>query len=112
VLVDLGFARDELRAVADALLALERRGQVGLLDLRAEGDVADGVVVVGGRIRLPHLDAGLHQLAHRRLEVVVADDAARDPRCSGTGLRLVEDDDVCPGAGTARAQFLGEVVRR
>ncbi len=86
---------DELGVVADALLPLVCRGQVGLLDRCAERDVADGVVGVRGRIGLPHLDARLHELAHRRLEVVVADDAAGDSGRPGARLRLVEHDD-CP----------------
>jgi hypothetical protein len=99
VLVHVGLARDQLGAVADPLLALERRREVGLLHLGAECEVADGVVVVRRGIRLPHLDARLHELAHRGLEVVVANNAARDSRGARAGLRLVEDDHV--GAGTA-----------
>src|SRR5262249_49418972 len=75
-----------------------------------ERDVADGVVVVGGRVGLPHLDAGLHQLAHRGLEVVVPDDAAGDARGARAGARLVEDHDVRARAEAARAQLLREVV--
>ena len=108
--VDLGLAGDELGAVADPLLALEGRGEVRLLHLRAQRDVADRVVVVRGGIRLPDLDARLHELAHRRLEVVVADDAAGDARGAGARLRLVEDDDVGARAGAAGAKLLGEVV--
>src|SRR5262249_32912748 len=73
--------------------------------------IADRVVVVGGRVGLPDLDARLHQLAHRRLEVVVADDAARDPGGARSRAGLVEDDDVSAGPEPARAQLLGEVVR-
>ena len=101
--VDLGRACDELGAVADALLALERLGEIRLLDLRAQCDVADRVVVVRRGIRLPDLDTGLHELAHRRLEVVVADDAAGDAGCPCARLRLVEDDDVGARACTASA---------
>ena len=110
VRVDLGRACDELGAVADPLLALERLGEIRLLDLRAQCDVADRVVVVRRGIRLPDLDAGLHELAHRRLEVVVADDAAGDARGACSWLRLVEDDDVGARARTACPQLLGEVV--
>ena len=42
---DLGLAGDELGRVADALLALEDRDEVGLLLGRPEGDVARAVVV-------------------------------------------------------------------
>ena len=110
VRVDLGLADDQLRAVADPLLPLECSREIGLLHLRAECDVADRVVVVRSGIRLPHLDARLHELAHRRLEVVVADDAARDPGCAGAGLGLVDDDDVGARAGAPCTKLLGEVV--
>ena len=108
---DVGLADDQLGAVPDALLPLVHRDQVALLHLRPERDVADGVVVVGGRVRLPDLDARLHQLAHRRLEVVVAHDAAGNAGRARTGMRLVEHDDVRAGAGTAGRQLLREVVR-
>ena len=42
---DLGLAGDELGRVADALLALEHRDEVGLLLGRPERDVARAVVV-------------------------------------------------------------------
>ena len=35
-----------------------------------------------------------HQLAHRGLEVVVANDATGDSRSAGAGVGLVEDEDV------------------
>ena len=53
VRVDLGLARDQLRAVADPLLALVGRGEVGLLHGCTERDVADRVVVVRGRDPTP-----------------------------------------------------------
>ncbi len=105
-----GLAHDQLRAVADPLLALEHGDEVALLRLRPERDVADRVVVVGGRVRLPHLDAGLHELAHRRLEVVVAHDAAGDAGRTGARAGLVEHYDVRARPGTARLELPGEVV--
>ena len=57
---------------------------------RPERDVAATVVVEGLRVGLPDLDAGGHQLLHRRLEVVVADHAAGDPRRAGPDRRLVD----------------------
>src|SRR5206468_10560406 len=50
-------------------------------------------------------------LAHRRLEVVVADDAARDPGGTRAGRGLVEHDDVRARAEAPRPELLGEVVR-
>ena len=111
VRVDLRLADEQGRVVADPLVALVDRAQVALLRLRAESDVAHAVVVVCGGVRLPHLDARLHELAHRRLEVVVADDAAGDAGGTGAGSRLVEDDDVGARAGAALLQLDGEVVR-
>jgi len=66
--------------------------------------------VIRRRIRFPHLDARLHQLAHRRLEVVVADDAAGDSRRARAGRALLENDDVRARPEPACAQLLGEVV--
>src|SRR5919109_1299593 len=103
-------AVNEARALADPLLPLEGLGEVGLLHRGAEGHVADGVVRVGLRIRLPDLDAGLHQLAHRRLEIVVPDDAAGDAGGARAGLRLLDDDDVLAAAEAALAQLLRQVV--
>ena len=100
-------ARQERRVVADRLLALVDSREVGLLRLRADRHVADRVVGVGGRVRFPDLDAGLHQLLHRGLEVVVAHDAAGDARGAGAWMRLLEDDDVGARALAARGQLLG-----
>ena len=111
VRVHLGLAEDQLGAVADPLLALVGLRQVGLLHRRAERDVADRVVRVRRGIGLPDLDARLHQLAHRGLEVVVADDAAGDAGRTRSRVRLVEDDDVRSRAELARAELLREVVR-
>ena len=98
--------------VADLLLALVDGGEVGLLHLRPDRHVADRVVGVGGRVRLPDLDAGLHELLHGGLEVVVAHDAAGDAGGPGARVGLLEDHDVGSGARAAGGQFLAEVVRR
>jgi len=97
---------------AERRVGLERGGEVGLLDGGPERHVAHGLVRVGGRVRLPDLDARLHQLAHRRLEVVVADDPARDPRGARARLGLLEHDHVLARALAAQAQLLRQVVRR
>ena len=110
VRVDLGLAEVELRAVADPLVALEDLLEVALLHLRPERDVADAVVVVGLGVRLPDLDAGLHQLAHGGLEVVVADDPAGDPRRARSRCRLLEHDHVGSRALPALPELDGEVV--
>ena len=89
---DLGLAGDQLGVVADPLVALVDLDQVRLLGLRAQRDVAGAVVVEGGRIGLPDLHAGGHQLAHRRLEVVVAHDAAGDARGAGGDAGLVHHE--------------------
>ena len=98
VRVDLRLAEVEIGAVADPLMALVDGGEVALLHLRPERDVADAVVVVRLGVGLPDLDARLHQLAHRGLEVVVADDAAGDPRRARARGGLLEHDHVRAGA--------------
>ena len=105
-------AGHERRVVADLLLALVDGSEIGLLHLRPDRHVADRVVRVGGRIRLPDLDAGLHELLHGGLEVVVAHDAAGDAGRAGARVRLLEDHDVGTRALAARCQLLAEVVRR
>ena len=87
-------ALDQLRRVADRLLLLVDLCDVGAHHLRRDLQVADRVVVERLGIRLPDADGVRHQLAHRGLEVVVADHAARDPGRPGSHTRLVEDHDV------------------
>ena len=111
VRVDLGLAEDEVGAVPDALVPLVDGGEIAVLDCRPERDVADAVVVIGDGVGLPDLDARLHQLGHRGLEVVVADDATGDAGRAGAGGGLLHDDDVRSRALAAPAQFDGKVVR-
>ena len=110
VRVDLGLAEVEVGAVADPLMALVDGREVALLHLRPERDVADAVVVVRLGVGLPDLDARLHQLAHRGLEVVVADDAAGDAGRARARGRLLEHDDVRARAAAALPELDGEVV--
>ena len=91
---DLLLADDQLRRVADPLLALVDGDQVAFLRRRAEGDVATAVVVEGLGVRFPDLDAGGHQLGHGRLEVVVADHPAGDPGGAGGHVGLVDHEHV------------------
>ena len=105
----VGLALDEHRFVADVLLLAGDRGDVLVHHLGADLHVADRVVAEGGRVALPYRDAVRHQAAHRRLEVVVADDAAGDARGTGGDRRLVEHQDVPAAAQPAPAQVLGEV---
>ena len=72
---DLGLAEDELRRVADLLLALVDGREVVDLGAIAQGDVPRAVGERLG-VGLPDLHARGHQLRHRRLEVVVADAAS------------------------------------
>ena len=108
--VDLGLAGQKLGPVADPLLPLERCREIRFLHLGAERDVPDRLVGVRLRIGLPHLDARLHELAHRRLEVVVANDAAGDPGRPRAGPGLVEDDDVPSRADPAGSELARQVV--
>ena len=69
---------DEHRRVADRLLLLVDRADLLVHAFGADLHVADRVVAQGLGMLLPDLDAVRHQLAHRRLIVVVADDTAGD----------------------------------
>ena len=101
---DLGLAGDQLGRVAEPLLTLGDRGQVGHLRGGAERDVARAVVVQRLGVGLPDLHAGRHQLGHGRLEVVVAYDTAGDAGRTGRHPRLVDHQHVLAA--------LGEVPRR
>ena len=89
----------QLGGVADPLLALEDLGQLRLLGRGPEGDVARAVVVERLGVGLPDLDARRHQLRHRRLEVVVADHPAGDPRGAGADRGLLQDERLLAGLG-------------
>ena len=80
-------AFDEDRGIADRLLLLVDRADLLVHHLRADLHVADGMVAEGLHVALPDLDALRHQLAHRRLEVVVADHAAGDAGSAGGDRR-------------------------
>src|SRR5262245_38538660 len=53
-----------------------------------------------------------HQLAHRGLEVVVADGPARDAGRARAGRALAEDQDVLAAAQPARSQLTAEMPGR
>src|SRR3546814_17499946 len=57
------------------------------------------------------LSRSVHGLAHGRLEVVVAHDAAGDAAGPGGDAALVDDEDVLAAALAARRQRLGQVQR-
>src|SRR5262249_53007690 len=80
---------------------------------RRRGDlqVADRVVGERLRVRLPHADRVRHELAHGRLEVVVADDAAGDAGRAGAHPPLVEDEDVLAAAEPTAPQLAREMPR-
>ena len=110
-----GFALDEDRFVADRLLLLVDRADLRVHHLGADLHVADRVIAVRLGIALPDRDRVRHQLAHRRLVVVVADDATRDARRTGADACLVEHDDpraVHADGRPPRLQSLREVHRR
>ena len=106
----VGLALDEFGLVADRPLLLGDLGDIGMHALGADLHVAYGMVVIGLGIALPGLHAGRHQLAHRRLEVVVADDAAGDAGGAGRDVALVHNRDVGTVATALRLQPKREVV--
>ena len=75
----------------------------------ADLHVADRVIAVGLGVALPLIDRVSHELAHGRLEVVVADDAAGDARGTGGDRGLIHNKDVLAGASAGLFQHLGEV---
>src|SRR3546814_4080994 len=81
---------DEDRLVADRLLLLVDRGDVGAHHLRTDLHVADGMIAKGLGVALPHRHGVGHELAHGRLEVVVAHDAAGDAAGPGGDAALVD----------------------
>ena len=105
-----GLALDEDRLVADRLLLLVDRADLRVHHFGADLHVADRVIAVGLGVALPDRHAVRHQLAHRRLVVVVAHDAARDAGRAGTDGGLVEHHDVGAAALPTRLQLLGQMV--
>ena len=109
--VALFSAFDERRWVADCLLLLVDRPHVFVHALVRDLHVADWVIGVGLRVALPHRHGVSHQLAHRRLVVVVPDHSARNARGSGTDTALVDDEDVRAGPLASGSQLHRKVIR-
>ena len=105
-------ALDEGRLVADRLLLLVDRGDALVHHLRADLHVADRMVGIGLRVALPHADGMRHQLAHRGLEVVVADDAAGDAGGAGADPPLSSTTMSASRAAPLGTLAPGEVVGR
>jgi hypothetical protein len=101
---------DENRLVADLLLLLGDAGDVLAHALGAYLYIADGMVVVLLRVALPHRHAVGHELAHGRLEIVVAHDAAGDSRCPRADRSLVHHQHVLTAAAAAALELPSEVV--
>src|SRR4051794_2649585 len=68
------------------------------------------MVGIALRVALPDADRMGHQLPHRRLEIVVADDAAGDARRPRTDLAFVENDDVAILRPSLRGHLGGQMV--
>src|SRR5215471_8688383 len=100
---------DEHRGVADRLLLGVDLRDVLVHRLRGDLQVADGVVGERLRVRLPDADRVRHELAHGRLEVVVADDAAGDAGRAGAHAPLVDDEDVLAAAQATAAELACEM---
>src|SRR6476659_2059484 len=100
---------DKRGLVADRLLLLIDRGDILMHTFGADLHVAHRMIGVGLGVALPDLDRLSHELAHGRLEVVVADDAAGDARGTGGDRGLIHNKDVLAGASAGLFQHLGEV---
>jgi len=100
-------AADESRRVPDVPVLRGNPLQLVRLRLRHDGDVADLAKPEETGIEFEDLDRSPDDLVHRRREVEVSNDPARDPAGSGSDALLVEDDD--PGA---RAPELRQVESR
>src|SRR5262249_8659548 len=85
-------------------------GDLRMHHFRADLHVADRVVAVRRRVAFPDRHAMRHELAHRRLEVVVAHDTAGDTRRAGADAGLVEHDDA-GAAWTDGHAARGELLR-
>src|SRR5207249_3980461 len=112
VLHRVGFALDEVGRISDLFLAFGDAGDVVVHHLRADLHVPDRMVAEGFRVAFPHLDRVRHQLAHRGLEVIVADYTTGDARGPRADPGLVDDQDVGTVAPSAALQLQREVVRR
>jgi hypothetical protein len=100
---------DERGRVADRLLLGEDLRDVVVHRFRRDLHVADGAIRERLGVRLPDRDRVRHQFAHGGLEVVVADDAARDAGRARADAGLVQDEDVFAAAEAAAAEFGGEM---
>ena len=109
--VALGLRRalDEDRVVADGLLLAVDRGDVFVHHLRGDLHVADGVIAEGLGIALPDRHRVCHELAHGRLEVVIAHHPAGDAAGPGGDAALVDHQDIPAAALPPRFQRLCQV---
>ena len=103
---------DEHGRVADSPLLGENLRHVFGHRLRRDLQEADGMVGERVGIALPHGHRMRHQLAHRGLEVVIADGAAGDAGRPRAGSALVEHEDVLAPAEPAGPQFPGQMPGR
>ncbi len=101
---------DEFGLIADRALLLVDRGDVLAHAFGTELEVTDRMIAEGFGVALPHLDGVRHELAHGRLEIIVADDATGDARGAGADHALVHDDNVFAGPSSALLEKLGEMV--
>ena len=90
-----GFVANRLLLGMDGCHVLAHR-------LAADLHVAHRVIAVGLWVALPDIDRVRHQLAHGRLEVVVANHATGDTRCAGADARFLQNNDVPTGASASR----------
>ena len=68
------------------------------------------VEVIGLRVALPKINAFRHQLAHGRLEVIIADHAAGDARRPGGNAALIDHQNIFAATPAARFQRRRQMI--
>src|SRR4029079_9555042 len=112
VALTVGLSLDQHGGVANGLLlGVDLRHVFGH---RLRGNLQEADRMVGERVgvALPYGHRMRHQLAHRGLEVVVADGAAGDAGRTRAGSALIEHEDVLAPAQSAGSEFPGQMPGR
>ncbi len=105
-------AFDEGRFVSDGLLLLVNGTDVVSHAFGADLHISDLVITERFRVAVPDIDGMGHQFAHRRLKVIVSDNAAGYAAGAGRDSRLIQDHDVLATSFTGSLQALGQTPGR